>query len=144
MRGERTLVARMLAWRLVLPILKRILPIRRLVRLMRMRRPSRGRLPGSAERIAEIAALVCRPRVLGSQDNCLERSLLAYRYMSAIGAGPELVIGIGRERGNTIGHAWVALDGKPVVESAASVKGFTQLMSFTGGGTVRSARASLL
>ena len=131
---EALLVVRMLIWRLALPLLKRTVPIRRLVRVMRTRRPARGRLPGSTERIAALAALVCRPRLLGSEDNCLERSLLAYRYLSAIGARPELVVGVRRERGSTTGHAWVALGGKPVVEPPDSVTGFVELMKFTGEG----------
>ena len=140
MRGERLLVVRALAWRLVLPFLKRTLAIDRLVALMRAHAPAQRRLPNRPERIAQIAALVCRPRLLRSQDNCLERSLIAYRYLFAIGAGPELVIGIRRADGGIAGHAWLALEGRPVGEPADMVQKFTEVISFTGAGTLRRVR----
>ncbi len=70
-------------------------------------------------------------RLVGSEDNCLERSLVAYRYLAPIGAYPQLTLGLQREEGCVVGHAWVRLAGEPQGESPASLSKFSELVSFT-------------
>src|SRR5262245_42880985 len=48
------------------------------------------------------------------RDSCLERALVCYRYLSAYGASPQLVVGLGRTHGRVRGHAWVVVDGKAI------------------------------
>jgi hypothetical protein len=82
------------------------------------------------ERIVELARLTCRPRLLSSRDNCLDRSLLAYRYLLASGARPALAVGVSRADATILGHAWILIDGQPLGESHASLEPFTEIVRF--------------
>lgn len=115
---------RMVAWSLALPVLKHVIPIRRLVCMMWS--PGTGaRSPDRVQAVISLSARVTRAR-----PNCLERSLLAYRFLSRTGADPRLVLGIGRLDGTLSGHAWVTLDGVPVHEAPEAISGFTPLVEF--------------
>ena len=115
------LASRIMAWACLLPVLKAILPIRPLVKLV-----WRGsRLEADAarqERVVTFARWACRLTRWKSGGNCLERALIAYRFLLEGGSAPTLVIGMGRaKQSEIVGHAWVELNGMPVGESAASV-----------------------
>src|SRR5206468_7627974 len=90
------LAARILAWRAVLPLLKWLLPLPKLVRLMWAGR-ERERQPAHERRVVYLARKLSGPGGDGRLDNCLERSLVTYRYLSAAGAEPELVVGMASE-----------------------------------------------
>jgi Transglutaminase-like superfamily len=141
--ADAWLALRMAGWRLVLPLLKRRLPLMRLVPLMWMRERAR---PLSAERearIAELARVVFRSQHLSRPGNCLERSLVLYRYLSAGGADPQLVVGLRGGEEGVRGHAWVTVRGEPVEEPPQSLEGFTRVVSFHGDGRQpRSSRAT--
>jgi Transglutaminase-like superfamily len=129
--GAAWLGARMLAWRLALPVLKRVLPLAALARLAWPRRRSRRR----PEREALVAGIVAR--LYGSErgdDNCLERSLVAYRFLAQAGAGPRLTCGIRRADGEVVGHAWIVLDGRPLAAADERVEEYTQVAAFGAGG----------
>jgi hypothetical protein len=121
-------VVEMILWSLLLPVLKRMLPLRRLVMLMWAAGPG-GQARGEARPIVVLSASLTRlrPRL---RSNCLERSLLAYRFLSRAGADPRLVIGVGNVDGKMAGHAWVTLDGVPVHEPPETVVGFAPLVEF--------------
>jgi hypothetical protein len=63
-------------------------------------------------------------------NNCLERSLLTYRLLARLNARPELVTGIRRQGGAIAGHAWVMVDGDPIVEPPETLDDFSQVMTF--------------
>ena len=109
---------RMLGWALALPVLKHVLPIGRLARLMwsdshRRDRVSPARVPRLAQRISGVIPYP-------SRDNCLERSLLAYRFLSMAGEDPRLVLGVNASQGNVRGHAWLTLNGRPVFDETGN------------------------
>ncbi len=123
------LAARMLPWSAALPVLKRVLPAPRLVRLLGAGR----RRPRDARReraIAQAAWWASRVQVRRFPQNCLERSLVAYRYLGLAGAEPRLVMGVAREAEGIVGHAWVVLDGAAVFESEDPALRFGQMMAF--------------
>ena len=121
------LAIRMVGWRLVLPVLKWTLPLPRLARLMWAPSSGKEREPAREDRIATLArGLSGRRRRGGRFDNCLERSLVAYRYLSRAGAEPELVVGVSRDE-PVRGHAWVRLDGEPLGDS---VDEFEEMTAF--------------
>ena len=131
--ADAWLAVRMVGWRLVLPVLKRTLPLPRLARLMWAPASSRARDPGREEQIATLARGLSGRRRDGSRfDNCLERSLVAYRFLSRAGAEPELVVGVTRDE-PVRGHAWVRLDGEPVGDS---VDEFEEMTAFGRDGTI--------
>jgi hypothetical protein len=134
------LAARMAAWRLALVALKRVLPLPRLVRLMG-RPASREHRAGGDERIASLAASVFWLGFAGTRDNCLDRSLVMYRYLSTGGFAPELVVGARKHEEGVLGHAWVLVDGRPMAESHRSLDEFTPLLVFGPEGSLRSQKA---
>jgi hypothetical protein len=127
------LAFRMGAWSIALPFLKRVLPLRRLVTLMW----SDGEHVRSREREAQIVRLsgfLTRLRP-GRRSNCLERSLLSYRYLSDAGAEPTIVIGVNAADAR-MGHAWVRLDGTPVHDDAENLEDFVALAEFGASGAL--------
>jgi hypothetical protein len=133
--GDGWLLARMLAWRTVLPLLKRRVPLATLARVM-WQKPRASSQPGRSDRIPGLVQRLYREFRPGRDDICLERSLLTYRFLSRAGADPRLVIGIRGLGGSVIGHAWVVVDGEPLFEPAASLGEYTSFFSFGRDGTV--------
>jgi galactokinase len=125
------LAIRMIGWSIVLPGLKVVLPLETLVRLMR-RRPRRRRHDGAG--VGRIVHVAHRTLRSAGRDNCLERSLLVYRYLSAAGAEPVLVIGARTGTSGVEGHVWLLVDGDPVGESAAELAQYEPVTAFDAAG----------
>ena len=123
------LVARMAPWALALPVLKRGMPLPRLARLMGTSR-DRPRDPARERRIARVAWWVSRAQPRQFPDNCLERSLVTYRFLSLAGADPRLVVGLARNDAEIIGHAWVTIDDEPVQDQPDALARFPKLIEF--------------
>lgn len=129
------LLSRMLAWRVALPLLKRRVPLARLARKM-SRKPGSGIWADPADRVPDYVRRLYRPSAEGDQGICLERSLLAYRFLSGAGADPRLVVGFRSEVGAVIGHAWVVVDDEPLFESEASLGNYESFLSFGRDGAL--------
>jgi hypothetical protein len=123
------LVARMTLWRVSLPLLRRALNTERLVRLMAAPR-EHPRDPGRERLVLAVAGRLWRR----SQGTCLERSLAAYHALGRIGASPRLVLAATRDRDVFVGHAWVEVDGRAVLESTDPRTRFTALLEFDAAG----------
>jgi len=127
--GDGWLLARMLAWRTALPLLKRRVPLAKLARLM-WQEPG-ARIRGDrADRIPDLVQRLYRRIGVSEKGICLERSLLTYRFLSGAGADPQLVIGIRPGDSTVVGHAWVVIDGEPLFEQPASVGEYASFFSF--------------
>ncbi|MEA2403493.1 MAG: Transglutaminase-like superfamily [Thermoleophilaceae bacterium] len=133
------LLGRMLAWRAALPVLKWALPLPRLVRLMAAPQAVDGRRPDRERAVAALAHGLSGPRGVAALDNCLERSLVLYRYLGRSGARPELVVGVGKRDESVAGHVWVLLDGEALYETPASLSEFAPIVSFDAEGRSLSA-----
>jgi hypothetical protein len=127
------LLLRMSAWRIVLPGLKFLVPLPKLVRLVAAPPRRSTRSPAEERRIVRSALLLYRDQSV-LRDNCLERSLLTYRFLTRANASPRLVVGMRKGEAGMLGHAWVTVDGHPVQESAESVAEMTPMMSFGADG----------
>ncbi len=123
------LLCRMAAWAAVLPVLKVALPLPRLVRLFAARPRTRQRDAETEQRVVTSAARLYRSRLVAKSDNCLERSLITYRYLARINARPRLVVGMGR-RGEVVGHVWVLLDGTPVHDDEEALRDLVPVVGF--------------
>jgi hypothetical protein len=128
------LLARVLAWSFVLPVAKRMLPLPRLVRLMWSRPRSSQGDRFREDTITALVTWVFKTRPPGSRDNCLERSLVAYRYLSRAGLAPSLVIGIEKAPSVTHGHVWVTVEGRPVHDSPEVLARFEPVAAFGSDG----------
>ena len=126
--------ARILCWAAFVRVAKYAVPLRTLIRAMSP--VSRGGTR-NAERerrialFADWASRVVRPR---SRGNCLERSLVSYRFLASAHADPHLIIGFRRDETGVLGHAWLLVDGRPLGESPSSVAVYEVAMSFGTGG----------
>ncbi len=123
--ADAWLATRMTFWALVLPVLKHVVALPRLASFMW----SDGRgVPDSREvdRVVRFSWAAARLRPLPKRDNCLERSLIAYRYLSALNASPSLVLGMRLDEHTDHGHAWVRLAGGPI--AAEDVSHFTPVL----------------
>jgi hypothetical protein len=130
--ADTWLATRMGVWALALPLLKHVVTLPRLARLM-WRPGSPQASARDVDRILTLSRWAARLRPLPGRGNCLEHSLLAYRYLSAAGASPRVVVGIRRDAGAMAGHVWLELDGAPVGES---VDGFVPLLALGEHGRV--------
>jgi hypothetical protein len=117
------------------PVLKRRLPLPRLVRVMWLGERARPVTPEREARIAALARVVYRSDHASRRGNCLGRSLVLYRYLSEAGADPYLVVGMRGGEAAVRGHAWVTVRGVPVEEPPHSLEGLTQVVSFRGDGS---------
>ena len=86
--------------------------------------------PEQEAQVATLTRWIYRLRPLAWRDNCLECSLLAYRYLSRSGAEPRLVIAVGLDDDGVAGHVWVTVDGEPVNESPAGLQVFSPVVTF--------------
>jgi hypothetical protein len=134
--ADSWLAARIFGWAAFVRLAKYAMPLRTLVKIVS---PAPG--PGSRDprrerkiaRFADWASRIVRPM---TQGNCLERSLVAYRYLVRAHADPRLVIGFRRGDRGILGHAWVLVDGRPLSDSPAAVAEYQVAMSFDAGGRV--------
>jgi hypothetical protein len=110
--SDAWLLTRMLGWSVVLPIAKRAIPF------------------------TSLAAWVFKTRPPGARDNCLERGLVAYRYLSHAGADPHLVMGVAKSMGGVHGHVWVMVDGRPVHDSPTTLERFEKMLVFASDGAL--------
>jgi hypothetical protein len=134
--ADAWLALRMVTWRLAVPLLKRLLPLPRLAQLL-WKKPRRAeRDPAREERVMTLADALSGPRGSRRLDNCLDRSLIGYRFLSHAGADPELVIGVARAGEEVRGHVWLRLDGVPLRETDDSLEGFEEVAAFGPAGAL--------
>jgi Transglutaminase-like superfamily len=130
------LLLRMSGWAAALPALKYVVPLRRLVRLAAA--PVSGDRSAQREkRVADLARVLYRSDLAPLRDNCLERSLIAYRYLGRAHAKPELVVGMSKNGGDSLGHVWVLVDGRPLYDAPEKLGGFVPMVVFDPTGAAR-------
>jgi hypothetical protein len=123
------LATRAFSWLCVLPALKRTLPLERLVRLMWLPPRVATRNLEREQRTISVVARLSRSK----GGNCLERSLVVYRYLARANADPRLVVGMTRPD-EYLGHVWVAVDRKPLLETTETLRGYKEVMRFGNDG----------
>jgi len=127
--GDVVLFARMVGWAAALPVLKRRMSLPRLVETAR----PVSRTSARPETVVALARWVYR--IPGFRDNCLEKSLLTYRYLPAGPNAYRLVLGVRRSKAEgPPGHAWLTIDGEPVHDSPATLADLVPIVVFDGEG----------
>jgi hypothetical protein len=124
------LAARALGWMCVLPLLKRFVPLSRLVRLMSSSPHHDRARRDTTQRAARLVGALCRVR----GGNCLERSLILFRFLGEAGAAPQLVVGVGKPDREYIGHVWVSVAGEPLLDSRADLDTYARVVVFGSDG----------
>lgn len=132
------LVARMLTWSLTLPVLKRTVPLPRLARLMSASRAGPRDMTGE-RRVIVWARRVDRLRPRRFRNNCLDRSMLAYRFLGKTGSDPRLVVGFESGADGIAGHAWVVVDETPLYGDEGGSR-FSEIIAFGRDGAMEQFR----
>jgi hypothetical protein len=127
--ADTWLAVRTVGWMSTLPLLKRMLPLPKLVRLMWHPAGVSERDVERELRTAHLVRGLCRT----SGGNCLERSLILYRYLARANADPRLVVGMGK-KSEFLGHVWVTVDGRPLLESPEALRAYSEIVSFGTAG----------
>jgi hypothetical protein len=138
--SEVLLSGRMLVWAGMLPVLKRLVPLSRLVTVM----TPRHRSAWDAKRTQDVVTLarwIYRTRAL--RDNCLERSLIAYRYLPAGNESSLLVLGVRKGDEGPPGHAWLVVNGVAVHDSDETLEKLVPVVAFDLEGRRRQPPAAL-
>ena len=114
--GEIKLLAQVLG---VLIAVWVLLPCVKLSRLLRWLDASPGTRSGDPEKLAKAAeytdALLRRLRFF-PRKACLLRSLTLYSVAKRSGIQAQIHCGVRREEGKLVGHAWLSLNGRPLLE----------------------------
>jgi hypothetical protein len=126
----------MAGWAAALPLLKYVVPLQRLVRLLAAADGDGERAPAREQKVADLARVLYRSPAAVVRDNCLERSLVAYRYLSRANANPELVVAMASEGSALLGHVWVRVDGEPLYDSPEKLAEFVPMVVFDASGQI--------
>jgi Transglutaminase-like superfamily len=119
----------------LLGLLKHLVPLRSLVKWTWCEKAG-PRDPVAERRLTANVLRLSKFLRIADRD-CLQRSLLLYRLLSAAGADPELVVGLHEQDGKIIGHAWVLVGGTSLVEPESDLTRFSPLLRFGARGAVR-------
>jgi hypothetical protein len=135
-RADARLLLRAVCWRAVLPLLKRTVSLRTLVRWMWPGgvAPSQPGDTFARTRLHAVRYFIAHGGRTVVSDNCLERSLLLYRFLAEANLDPRLVMGVRRENGETDGHVWIEVDGRPLADSTTSR--YRPVLVFGAGGAM--------
>jgi hypothetical protein len=127
-------IARLAPLYLAAAVLKHVVALPVLARwAWRSPAPQRDR----SEELRLARCVVKLTRLAGTLDrNCLQRSLLLYREFSRAGASPVLCVGFRpAARGRSVdGHAWVTVDGQPVLDEHVLTEPHQAIVRFGDGG----------
>jgi Transglutaminase-like superfamily len=129
--SDALLVLRLLGWRLALAVLKRTIPIATLVRLMAT--PG-GHSSRDTRRIVELVDWIYGPRRNRELGNCLDRSLVLYRFLSRSEPGTRLALGMRHGSSELEGHAWVIAGNRAFGATPPSGDDFVTLATFAADG----------
>ncbi|HVF48448.1 MAG TPA: lasso peptide biosynthesis B2 protein [Pyrinomonadaceae bacterium] len=116
------LVARMAGWVAVLSVLIRLMPLPRILRLMRPKtrvRPSAQ--PSEVEaRLAHLLDLLLATDFLFFTPTCWKRAPVLYRFLALEGIETRILFGVRKDTGGALdGHAWLEARGRPLLEASA-------------------------
>jgi hypothetical protein len=120
---------RMVCWRALLPALTRSLPLERLVGLLAKPRAV-ARRPPQEEFAVRAAGRLWRD----AEGPCLGRSLALYRELGRLGVDVRIIGGVASGRDMIVGHAWVVVDRKALLESTDPAETYSSLLAFDSAG----------
>jgi len=131
--GDVLLAIRITLWTGVLRLLKHVVPLEVLVRAIR-RSPELDADAGRERQVVAMARWAARVWAWSSDDTCLERALVRYRFLSGTDADLRLVFGFSRDGGRLKGHAWVVVNGVSIDEDEEALVDFSPAGMFDSDG----------
>lgn len=111
---------RMAWWVTALSALVKVSSLPRALQLIAPRETSRrARNPLTQRDLSTAIDAVLGINVLALKPNCWKRSVVLHRYLALNGTQTRIVFGVKREAdGELKGHAWLELNGEPILESS--------------------------
>lgn len=116
------LVARMACWVATLSVLIRLMPLPRILRLMRPKtRVCVPAHPSEVEaRLAHLLDLLLATDLLFFTPTCWKRAPVLYRFLALEGIETRILFGVRKDGGGALdGHAWLEAHGRPLLEASA-------------------------
>ena len=113
--GGVWLFIRIGAWAFLMPILVHFLSIPDLMRFITPRKNSSKQW--RQDKLRNMAFFWAGQKKPLLRGTCLKRSLVLYRYLRLQGEPAQIFFGMRKEQGELKGHAWVLIDGKPVLDN---------------------------
>ncbi len=89
----------------------------------------------SVDHVVVLVQALYRATSRGRGGNCLERSLVVYRFLARSHPDARVVIGARRIDGRLLGHAWVTVGGRAIDEPSVSSDGLVPIVAFDSAGT---------
>jgi len=126
------LLARLAGWVIILSVLARLLPLSRALQIVstEVRKKSTDvdpvELSTALDALLEANFFVFRPR-------CWKRATVLHRYLALAGVATIIRFGVRREDSELKGHAWLELNGQPILENSPPV--YTVTYSFPSNET---------
>ena len=119
--GEAWLLLRMAWWVAVLCVTARLYSLPRALQIVAGN--NNGKQPASAatneKELARAIDLLLSVDFLIFTPICWKRAAVLHRYLSHSGIPTRIIFGVRNETGGKVaGHAWLELDGEPILESA--------------------------
>ena len=119
--GEAWLLCRMAWWVLVVSAGTRMFPLPRALRIVAgPERPGkRSSDLNLQERLARSIDLLLAADVLVFKPICWKRAAVLHRYLAQNGIATRIIFGVRNQaNGEVDGHAWLELDGEPILEKS--------------------------
>lgn len=128
------LAAQVALLRLLMPCLKRWVPLSRLVPMVALAARRAPKLACERRLAVKLAWLMFKPLCKSTEGRCLERSLTLYFLLLRKRQPAQLVVGARWGEAATSWHAWVCVDDEPVSESEELLAGFVPVVAFDADG----------
>lgn len=116
--GRAFLLARMAGWVVVLSALARFLSLPRALRFVstglrpqNRKQLDRDQLATAIDALLELEFLVFKP-------SCWKRATVLHRYFALAGVPTSIRFGVRKDDGELKGHAWLEMNGEPILESS--------------------------
>lgn len=118
--GEAFLLFRMACWIGVLSAAVKLFSLPRALELVSGTTSTNGESsPESPDRLARAIDLLLSADVLFLKPICWKRAAVLRRYLLKKGFATKIIFGVKPENKGTVsGHAWLELDGQPILENA--------------------------
>ena len=113
------LLLRMAGWVALLSLLVRVMPLPRVLRLMRplCRRPAPAEPAAVEARLAHLLDLLLKTDFLFLTPICWKRAPVLHRFLALNGVETRILFGVRKEGdGLLAGHAWLEAGGRPLLE----------------------------
>ena len=121
---------RILFFACTVSLLLKFIKIQTLLSWLTPRKNSSKKGVVSPERIAQYVDSILALQILGLRPNCLNRSLILYRFLHKIGVMVKINFGIRKTDNDIEGHGWLTLNGETYLENNDSSEIFCLIYSY--------------